>query len=128
MFTRIVVASIAEDKSIPLILSGPSVDTGDAAAQAVSPSGKLTVVLRSVPGEKKKHFVEVNISCHPTYRSVLFDLQLIVNLMDASFFWFCTDVDLVRELYPPSFGDHGDSRRLLHRLDIRHLGMVPRRN
>ncbi|KAF9343905.1 hypothetical protein BGX26_005067, partial [Mortierella sp. AD094] len=78
MFTRIVVASIAEDKSIPLILSGPSVDTGDAAAQAVSPSGKLTVVLRSVPGEKKKHFVEVNISCHPTYRSVLFDLQLII--------------------------------------------------
>ncbi|KAF9206547.1 hypothetical protein BGZ49_002271 [Haplosporangium sp. Z 27] len=58
-FTRTVVASIAEDKSIPLILSGPSIDTGDAIAQAVSPSGKYTVILRSVASEKKKHFVEI---------------------------------------------------------------------
>ncbi|KAG0368078.1 Alpha/Beta hydrolase protein [Gamsiella multidivaricata] len=57
-FTRTVVASIQE-KSKPLILTGPSIDTGDAIAQAVSPSGNLTVVLRSVAGEKKKHFVEI---------------------------------------------------------------------
>ncbi|KAF9352142.1 hypothetical protein BGX26_009998 [Mortierella sp. AD094] len=56
-FTRTVVASITED--IPLILSGPSVDTGDAVVQAVSPSGKFTVILRSVAGEKKKHFIEI---------------------------------------------------------------------
>ena len=57
-FTRTVVASV-QDKSVPLILSGVSVDTGDAVAQAVSPSGKLTVILRSIAGEKKKNFVEV---------------------------------------------------------------------
>lgn len=57
-FTRTVVASVT-DKSIPLILSGPSVDTGDAVAQLISPSGALSVTLRSVAGEKKKHFVEV---------------------------------------------------------------------
>ncbi|KAF8938071.1 Alpha/Beta hydrolase protein [Dissophora ornata] len=57
-FTRTVVASV-QDKSVPLILSGLSVDTGDAVAQAVSPSGKLTVILRSVAGEKKKSFVEI---------------------------------------------------------------------
>ncbi|KAF9079463.1 hypothetical protein BGX23_003967, partial [Mortierella sp. AD031] len=56
-FTRTVVASVAE-KSIPLILNGPSVDTGDAVAQLISPSGQLSVTLRSVAGEKKKHFVE----------------------------------------------------------------------
>ncbi|KAI1311326.1 hypothetical protein EDD11_003471 [Mortierella claussenii] len=58
-FTRTVVASHAADNSKPLILTGPSVDTGDAISQAVSPSGRLTVVLRSVAGEKKKHFVEI---------------------------------------------------------------------
>lgn len=57
-FTRTVVASVSE-KSIPLILNGPSVDTGDAIAQLTSPSGALSVTLRSVAGEKKKHFVEV---------------------------------------------------------------------
>ncbi|KAH7051860.1 Alpha/Beta hydrolase protein [Linnemannia elongata] len=57
-FTRTVVASVAE-KSIPLILNGPSVDTGDAIAQLTSPSGALSVTLRSVAGEKKKHFVEI---------------------------------------------------------------------
>lgn len=61
-FTRTVVASVAEDKSIPLILTGPSIDTGDAVAQAVSSTGKFTAILRSVAGEKKKHFVEVIIS------------------------------------------------------------------
>jgi hypothetical protein len=57
-FTRTVVASVT-DKSIPLILNGPSIDTGDAVAQLLSPSGALSVTLRSVAGEKKKHFVEV---------------------------------------------------------------------
>jgi acylaminoacyl-peptidase len=57
-YTRTVVASVAE-KSIPLILNGPSIDTGDAIAQLGSPSGQLSVTLRSVAGEKKKHFVEV---------------------------------------------------------------------
>ncbi|KAG0308717.1 hypothetical protein BGZ98_007085 [Dissophora globulifera] len=57
-FTRTVVASV-QDKSKPVVLSGPSVDTGDAVAQAISPSGKHTVILRSVAGEKKKHFVEI---------------------------------------------------------------------
>ncbi|KAG0002530.1 hypothetical protein BGZ79_002808 [Entomortierella chlamydospora] len=56
-FTRTIVASVAEKN--PVILSGPSIDTGDAVAQAVSPSGKFTVILRSVAGEKKKHFVEI---------------------------------------------------------------------
>lgn len=58
-FTRSVMASIGADSSIPLIINGPSIDTGDAIAQQTSPSGKLTAVLRSVAGEKKKHFVEV---------------------------------------------------------------------
>ncbi|KAF9434091.1 hypothetical protein BGZ76_008553 [Entomortierella beljakovae] len=58
-FTRTVVASVAQDKSIPFILSGPSIDTGDAVGQVVSPSGKFTVILRSIAGEKKKHFVEI---------------------------------------------------------------------
>lgn len=58
-FTRTVVASVAE-KSIPLVLNGPSVDTGDAIAQLTSPSGALSVTLRSIAGEKKKHFVEVS--------------------------------------------------------------------
>ncbi|KAF9933316.1 hypothetical protein BGZ67_004335 [Mortierella alpina] len=57
-FTRTVVASVAE-KSVSQIITGPSVDTGDAVAQAVSPSGKYTVILRSVAGDKKKHFVEI---------------------------------------------------------------------
>ncbi|KAF9106393.1 hypothetical protein BGX30_008843, partial [Mortierella sp. GBA39] len=56
-FTRTIVASVA-DKSIPHVLTGYSVDTGDTVAQAISPSGKLTVVLRSVSGEKRRHFVE----------------------------------------------------------------------
>lgn len=59
-FTRSVVASIGADNSIPLIINGPSIDTGDAVAQQASPSGKLTAVLRSVAGDKKKHFVEVH--------------------------------------------------------------------
>ncbi|KAG0337520.1 hypothetical protein BG000_005312 [Podila horticola] len=58
-FTRSVVASIGTDNSIPLIINGPSIDTGDAVAQQASPSGKLTAVLRSVAGDKKKHFVEI---------------------------------------------------------------------
>ncbi|KAG0026984.1 hypothetical protein BGZ82_009201 [Podila clonocystis] len=58
-FTRSVVASIGADNSIPLIINGPSIDTGDAVAQQTSPSGKLTAVLRSVAGDKKKHFVEI---------------------------------------------------------------------
>ncbi|KAF9192562.1 hypothetical protein BGZ51_005359 [Haplosporangium sp. Z 767] len=57
-YTRSVVASVA-DKSIPLVLNGPSIDTGDAVAQAVSPSGKLTVVLRAVSENKKQRFVEI---------------------------------------------------------------------
>ncbi|KAF9321892.1 hypothetical protein BG003_010148 [Podila horticola] len=57
-FTRTIVASFA-DKSIPQVFTGPSVDAGDTIAQATSPSGKLTVVLLSVSGEKKKHFVEI---------------------------------------------------------------------
>lgn len=57
-FTRTIMASFA-DKSTPQVLTGYSVDTGDTVAQAISLSGKLTVVLRSVSGEKKKHFVEV---------------------------------------------------------------------
>lgn len=51
-------ASVAE-KSVAQIMTGFSVDTGDAVAQAVSPSGKYTVILRSVAGDKKKNFVEV---------------------------------------------------------------------
>ncbi|KAF9392949.1 hypothetical protein CPC16_002870 [Podila verticillata] len=58
-FTRSVVASIGADNSIPLIINGPSIDTGDAVAQQASPSGKFTAVLRSVAGDKKKHFVEI---------------------------------------------------------------------
>ncbi|KAF9918292.1 hypothetical protein BX616_009582 [Lobosporangium transversale] len=58
-FTRTVIASFAPNKFTPLVLSGPSVDTGDAIAQATSPSGKLVAVLRSVNGEKKRHFVEI---------------------------------------------------------------------
>ncbi|KAF9585024.1 hypothetical protein BGW38_004231 [Lunasporangiospora selenospora] len=57
-FTRTVVASVA-GSSDPLVMSGPSVDAGDAVAQAMSPSGELTAVLRTVAGEKKKHFVEI---------------------------------------------------------------------
>ncbi|KAF9027578.1 hypothetical protein BGZ52_002872 [Haplosporangium bisporale] len=57
-FTRMIVASFA-DKSIPQVFTGYSVDTGDTIARAISPSGKLTVVLRSVSGEKKKHFIEI---------------------------------------------------------------------
>ncbi|KAG0326505.1 hypothetical protein BG000_001359 [Podila horticola] len=57
-FTRTIVASFA-DKSIPQVFTGHSVDTGDTIAQAISPSGKLTVILLSVSGEKKKHFVEI---------------------------------------------------------------------
>ncbi|KAF9371778.1 hypothetical protein CPB97_001722 [Podila verticillata] len=57
-FTRTIMASFA-DKSTPQVLTGYSVDTGDTVAQAISLSGKLTVVLRSVSGEKKKHFVEI---------------------------------------------------------------------
>ncbi|KFH62920.1 hypothetical protein MVEG_11444 [Podila verticillata NRRL 6337] len=57
-FTRMIVASFA-DKSIPQVFTGYSVDTGDTIARAISPSGKSTVVLRSVSGEKKKHFIEI---------------------------------------------------------------------
>jgi acylaminoacyl-peptidase len=57
-FTRTLVASV-QDKDASLVFSGPSTDTGDVIAQTVSPSGKFTVVLRSVAGEKKRDFVEV---------------------------------------------------------------------
>ncbi|KAI8361548.1 Alpha/Beta hydrolase protein [Mortierella sp. GBAus27b] len=57
-FTRTLVASV-QDKDAPLVFSGPSIDTGDAIAQTVSPTGKFTVVLRSVVGEKKRDFVEI---------------------------------------------------------------------
>ncbi|KAF9920130.1 hypothetical protein FBU30_010071 [Linnemannia zychae] len=60
-FTRTVIASFSEnpENSKPKIIRGPSIDTGDAVAQLVSPSGELSVVLRSIAGEKKKHFVEI---------------------------------------------------------------------
>ncbi|KAF9982015.1 hypothetical protein BGZ65_003336, partial [Modicella reniformis] len=57
-FTRTVVASV-QGKDVPLILSGPSTDMGDLIAQAVSPTGKFTAVLRSVSDKKTKHFVEI---------------------------------------------------------------------
>lgn len=58
-FTRTIVASVKE-KENPLLLSGPSIDTGDLVAKTVSSTGKFEVALRSVAGEKKRNFVEVN--------------------------------------------------------------------
>ncbi|KAG0336878.1 hypothetical protein BG004_007871 [Podila humilis] len=58
-FTRSLVASVNADHSISSLFNGPSIDTGDAVAQQISPSGKMTAVLRSVAGDKKKHFVEI---------------------------------------------------------------------
>ncbi|KAG0056923.1 hypothetical protein BGZ83_002863 [Gryganskiella cystojenkinii] len=57
-FTRTVVATVGH-KSIPLVIDGPSVDTGNVVAQIVSPSGQHTAILRTIPGEKKKQFVEI---------------------------------------------------------------------
>lgn len=57
-FTRSLVASVG-DKSIPLVINGPSVDTGNAVAQVMSNSGQYSAVLRSNTGDKKKLFVEV---------------------------------------------------------------------
>ncbi|KAF9426656.1 hypothetical protein BGZ94_006212 [Podila epigama] len=59
-FTRTIFASVGTTTTSDLfILSTPSIDTGDAVAQQVSPSGKFVAVLRTVAGEKKKHFVEI---------------------------------------------------------------------
>ncbi|KAK3828851.1 MAG: Alpha/Beta hydrolase protein [Benniella sp.] len=57
-FTRTIVASVKE-KENPLLLSGPSIDTGDLVAKTLSCTGKFEVALRSVAGEKKRNFVEI---------------------------------------------------------------------
>lgn len=75
-FTRTLVASFA-DKSIPQVLTGSSIDTGDAVAQAISPSGKLTVVLMSVSGEKKKHYIEVRKSPRDHEAACVFVLRVL---------------------------------------------------
>jgi len=56
------------DKSIPLVINGPSVDTGNAVAQVISPSGQYSAVLRSITGEKKKLFVEVKKKKNAWYK------------------------------------------------------------